>query len=246
MARKTALAVLRQLIGPNNVYMGLRSSFFFLNAAESHVLGIYFKQHDEAELERLDSVGSGNPSSFPRLPLCSNLSSNVSVLGIDSSCIGLMQSITQSTAALTEIFLRVRNIIKCFISTGFPCWDPGFLENQSNMQLRWQRKREKIVSTLKVEKIEPNLLTNLESFLCLYFLPCLERKNKKKLFFSSSESQVCSKNSHSWHSPLARHQATGLPCGISLDPHLAVSGLSLNSGVTGEKTAPRQQGRKCA
>lgn len=44
--------------------------------AEFYVLGIYFKQYDEAELERLDSVGSGSPSSFPRLPLCSNLSPN--------------------------------------------------------------------------------------------------------------------------------------------------------------------------
>lgn len=59
---------------PNNIYIGLWH--FCLNVAASHVLGIYFKHHDEAELERLDSVGSGNPSNFPSLPLCSNVSSN--------------------------------------------------------------------------------------------------------------------------------------------------------------------------
>lgn len=64
----------KKLISPNNIYMGLWS--FSLNTAESYVLGIYFKQHDVAELERLDSVGSGNPSSFPCLSLCSNFSSN--------------------------------------------------------------------------------------------------------------------------------------------------------------------------
>lgn len=127
--------------------------------AASYVLGIYFKQHDEAELEKLDLVESGNPSSFPSLLLCSNLSSNNLNAGNRLFIQQITQSITQNRAALTEIFLKVGHIIKCFIPTGCPCWDPGFIENQSNMQLRGQWRREKIISSSKAEKIELNLLT---------------------------------------------------------------------------------------
>lgn len=66
---------LKEANQPDNISMEFWN-IFFRNVAESYVLGIYFKQHDEAELERLDSGESGNPSSFPSLPLCSNLSVN--------------------------------------------------------------------------------------------------------------------------------------------------------------------------
>ena len=83
----------------------------------------------------------------------------ISMLGIDSSSSRLTRSITQNRAALTEVLLKVGHIIKCFVSTGRPCWDPAFIENQSNMQLRGQRRREKIISSSKAEKIGLNLLT---------------------------------------------------------------------------------------
>ena len=54
----------------NNIYMGSGIFYFFFEMAESYILGIYVQQHDEAELERPNSVGSGNPSSFPSLSLC--------------------------------------------------------------------------------------------------------------------------------------------------------------------------------
>lgn len=75
MARETALTIFKKLINQITFIWGF-GTFLKKMMAESYVLGIYFKQHDEAELEKLDSVGSGNPSSFPSLPLCSNLSSN--------------------------------------------------------------------------------------------------------------------------------------------------------------------------
>ena len=74
IARKKALTVFKKLI--SQVTFIWDSETFFKSVAASYVLGIYFKQHDEAELEKLDSVESGNPSSFPSPLLCSHLSSN--------------------------------------------------------------------------------------------------------------------------------------------------------------------------
>lgn len=71
IARKKALTILI-----SQITFIWDSETFLKSVAASYVLGIYFKQHDEAELEKLDSVESGNPSSFPSLLLCSNLSSN--------------------------------------------------------------------------------------------------------------------------------------------------------------------------
>lgn len=140
MARKTALTILKKLISPNNVYMGLWS-FFWLwqNFMFWEFISNNMMKQNWKDLTRL---GLGIHPASLACPSVQTFPLTFSMLRIDSSSIGLTQSITQSTAALTEIFPKVGNIIKCFISTGFPCWDPGFLENQSNMQLRWQWKRE--------------------------------------------------------------------------------------------------------
>lgn len=86
---------------PNTIYVGRWG--FVLNMAASHVLGIYFQHHNQAELGRPDSGGS--PSSSPSLPPVLTFPLTILLLGMDSSSIGLVQSITLSGAALPDSFL---------------------------------------------------------------------------------------------------------------------------------------------
>lgn len=86
--------------------MGLWN-FFLLEMAESYVLGIYFQQHDEAELERPNSVGSGNPSGFPSLPLSLNLSPHSLGAGNGLFIHGIIANITRNKAALLKTFRKL-------------------------------------------------------------------------------------------------------------------------------------------
>lgn len=81
--------------------------FFFFEMAESHVLGIYFQQHDEAQLERSNSVGSGNPSGFSSLPLCLNLSPHSLGAGNGLFIHGIIANITRNKAALLKTFRKL-------------------------------------------------------------------------------------------------------------------------------------------
>lgn len=82
-----------------------------------------------------------------------------SMLGIDPSSTGLMQG-TQSTAALTEIFLNVGNIIKCFISRVSLLGYRAYRKSEQHAVEVTMKEGQN--SILKAEKIQPNLLTDLE------------------------------------------------------------------------------------
>lgn len=113
--------------------MGLWN-FFFFEMAESHILGIYFQQHDEAELERPNSIGSGNSSGFSSLSLYLNLSPHSLSAGNGLFIHEIIANITRKKDALLKTFCK----LEIPLSASFP---QGALSgyrayNRSGMQLR--------------------------------------------------------------------------------------------------------------
>jgi hypothetical protein len=88
-----------------------------------YVLGIYFKQHDEAELEQPDSAGSGNPSSVPSLPLGENLSYNSEDAGNTFTPLHPLDQhkVSSEQSCPYPSLLQMENSTKRFPSTGLRC-----------------------------------------------------------------------------------------------------------------------------